>query len=310
MTLATAWISETRRMEAQQPWHRLFGLTWMDFFTGLPITVEMEKDLSLKKQLLDVLLIRKDVEILAIRLHDGFEDLGRYNLVTFKSHMEKLSIWTLLELVGHYFNLRKQVGPAMDEDQLLPQEQFRLFAVCARYPQQLAGHLGPALQPIMAGVYEANVLGLRIRVVVPNQLPAEEHIALLHLFSMRAELLFYAYRNYHVHFRDASSLLLHLFRRAGGEIEAMANALQELARQTIAELLKEMPIEKRLEGLSAEQLLKAVPAILKAVPVEKLLERLSPEQRVEGLSPEQLIQLAKKRKGNSAAGATEDHPPQ
>ena len=120
-------------MEGQRPWHRLFGLTWMDFFTGLPVTVEMEKDLSLKKQLLDVLLIRKEAEILNCRLPDGFEDLAPYNLVTFKSHVEKLSIWTLHELVGHYVNLRKQVSPAMDEDELLPEEHFRLYAVCARY---------------------------------------------------------------------------------------------------------------------------------------------------------------------------------
>ena len=80
-------------MEGQRPWHRLFGLTWTDFFTGLPVTVEMEKDLSLKKQLLDVLLIRKEAEILNCRLPDGFEDLAPYNLVTFKSHVEKLSIW-------------------------------------------------------------------------------------------------------------------------------------------------------------------------------------------------------------------------
>jgi hypothetical protein len=113
-------------MEGQRPWDRLFGLTWTDFFTGLPVTVEMEKDLSLKKQLLDVLLIRKEAEILNCRLPDGFEDLARFNLVTFKSHVEKLSMWTLYELVGHYVNLRKQVSPAMDEDELLPEEEQRV----------------------------------------------------------------------------------------------------------------------------------------------------------------------------------------
>jgi len=186
-------------MEGQRPWHRLFGLTWTDFFTGLPVTVEMEKDLSLKKQLLDVLLIRKEAEILNCRLPDGFEDLARFNLVTFKPHAEKLSLWTLYELVGHYVNLRKQVSPAMDEEELLPEEQFRLYAVCARFPQQLAGQLSAALRPITEGVYETNVLGLRIRIVVSNQLPEEEHNAPLHLFSTRAELLAYGCRNYHIH---------------------------------------------------------------------------------------------------------------
>src|SRR5437762_2237040 len=134
-------------MDEQRPWHRLFGLSWMDFFHGLPVTVEMEKDLSAKKQLLDVVLIRKEAGKLDCRLPDGFEELAPFNLVTFKSHMEKLSLWALQELVGHYVNLRKQVSPSMDEDDLLPKEQFRLFAVSARYPQQLARDVGAELRP-------------------------------------------------------------------------------------------------------------------------------------------------------------------
>jgi hypothetical protein len=84
-------------MEEQRPWHRLFGLSWTDFFRGLPVTVEMEKDLSLKKQLLDILLIRKETTTLECRLPDGFEELASYNLISFKSHQEKLSTWSLNE---------------------------------------------------------------------------------------------------------------------------------------------------------------------------------------------------------------------
>ncbi len=40
-------------------WHRLFGLLLSDFFAGSPFVVELEKDLSLKKQLLDVVILRK-----------------------------------------------------------------------------------------------------------------------------------------------------------------------------------------------------------------------------------------------------------
>ena len=35
-------------------WHRVFGLILTDFFAGTPFIVELEKDLSAKKQLLDV----------------------------------------------------------------------------------------------------------------------------------------------------------------------------------------------------------------------------------------------------------------
>jgi hypothetical protein len=94
-------------MDEQRPWHRLFALSWMDFFRGQPVTVEPEKDLSLKKQLLDVVLIRKEGGAVTCKLPDGFEELAGYNLVTFKSYQEKLSAWTVQELLGHYVNLRK-----------------------------------------------------------------------------------------------------------------------------------------------------------------------------------------------------------
>jgi hypothetical protein len=28
-------------MSEPTPWHRLFGLSWMDFFRGMPVTVEV-----------------------------------------------------------------------------------------------------------------------------------------------------------------------------------------------------------------------------------------------------------------------------
>src|SRR5947208_16296638 len=98
-------------MSDQRPWHRLFGLSLMDFFRGLPVTVEMEKDLSLKLQRLDVLLIRKQVAILPCRLPDGFEDLATHNLISFKSYQEALDAWALSELIGNYVNCRKQCNP-------------------------------------------------------------------------------------------------------------------------------------------------------------------------------------------------------
>ncbi len=40
-------------------WHRLFGLLLTDFFAGSPFEVELEKDLSKKKQILDVVILHK-----------------------------------------------------------------------------------------------------------------------------------------------------------------------------------------------------------------------------------------------------------
>jgi hypothetical protein len=108
----------------------------MDFFRGMPVTVEFEKDLSLKQQLLDLILIRKGTEPLKCRLPDGFEALAAHNLVSFKSYQEALDGWALSELIGHYVNYRKQVSPSMQE--LLPETDFRLFAVSVREPRSSA----------------------------------------------------------------------------------------------------------------------------------------------------------------------------
>jgi hypothetical protein len=57
-------------------WHRLFGLLLTDFFTGSPCEVELEKDLSKKKQILDVVILRKRQGQFAGRLPDGFDALA------------------------------------------------------------------------------------------------------------------------------------------------------------------------------------------------------------------------------------------
>src|SRR5947209_17330765 len=154
-------------MDEQRPWHRLFDLSWTDFFRGTPVSVELEKDLSLKQQLLDVVLIRKGPGALPCRLPDGFEDLAAHNLVSFKSYQETLDGWTLNELVGRYVNYRKQVSPSMQE--LLPEADFRLLAVSVRYPQGLARQV--TLEPLQQGVYRVRHFTGPIRVVVVHQLP-------------------------------------------------------------------------------------------------------------------------------------------
>src|SRR6266851_5536922 len=98
---------------------------------------ELEKDLSIKKQLLDVVILRKQQGRFAGQLPDGFDDLAIHNLLTFKSYWEALDDWALKELTGHYVNYRKQVSPSLKS--LLPEEEFRLYAVCSRYPNNLAG---------------------------------------------------------------------------------------------------------------------------------------------------------------------------
>ena len=116
-------------------WHRLFGLILMDLFTDSQYEVELEKDLSMQRQLLDVVIIEQGEGEFQGELPDGLEDLGRHNLLTYKSLRQPFDSWAIDELVGHYVNYRKQISPSADN--LLPVEDFRLYGVCTREPQKL-----------------------------------------------------------------------------------------------------------------------------------------------------------------------------
>jgi hypothetical protein len=269
-----------------RPLHRLFGLSWIDFFQGTTINVETEIDLSLKQQFLDMVIINKGAEPIPRPLPDGFEDLVAHNLVSFKSHQESLDAWALWELVGHFVNYRKQFSPSLDD--LLPLEDFRLFAVCARYPNKLTQLV--ELTPIREGVYELNGLALSIRIIVVNQLPLREPNAMLHLFGAREELLRYARDHYRPHARETSTLLYELFK-AYREESIMPDKLQEFVRKSIDELLASLSVEERLKGLPVEERLKGLPVEerLKGLPVEERLKGLPVEERLKGLSAEEVV---------------------
>jgi hypothetical protein len=260
-------------MTEPTPWHRLFGLGLVDFFRGMPISVELEMDLSLKKQLLDVVVINKHgfaSQSLERPLPDGFDALAAHNLVTFKSHQQSLDPWSLHELIGHYVNYRKQISPSLDD--LLPEAEFRLFAVCVRSPQVLAR----LSRRVQEGVLDVHVVGRDIRVIVVNDLPCTANNSLLHLFSARLDLVRYGTENYRQHSRETSTLLRQLLQRYRLEAAIMPTGLeqlQQLAAQTIEELLSELPPEE----------------LLKRVTPEDRVKGLTPDDRVKGLTPDDLL---------------------
>lgn len=259
-------------MDAQRQWHRLFGMSWTDLFAGLPVTVEMEKDLSLKQQLLDVVIIRKELGTpLPVALPDGFEDLGTHNLITFKSYQEKLEGWALLELLGHYVNYRKQVSPSMGD--LLPEADFRLFAVTVRFPQDLSRRV--ELRAVGEGVYEFAHFTGHLRLIVVHQLPQQEQNAMLHLFSAREELIRYGGEHYRPHSSETSTFLNELFDRYREEDMPMPFTKEEFIRDAMSRLVRDPVVVK---------------IVLETVSPEQRLEGMSPEQRLEGLSAEDLLQ--------------------
>ena len=279
-------------MSEPRPLHRLFALSWIDFFEGTNVIVEPEKDLSVKSQFIDLVIIRKGRESIPKRLPDGFEDLAGHNLVTFKSHQESLDGWTLCELAGHYVNYRKQSSPSMQE--LLAEDEYRLFAVSARYPRQLAREV--PLTPLAKGVYEVRGLTLKIRVIVANQLPKEEQNAMLLMFSASEELLRYGQQHYWPHSKETSSLIYSLFT-THMEDPDMTEENKKFARDTFDMIMRSLPLEKRLQGVPVEQRLQGVPVEqrLQGVSVEERLRGLTPEEVVKALPPE-VLALARKVK--------------
>ncbi len=101
----------TNKTASKSNWHRLFGITLTDYFSGSNYQVKLEKDLSLQQQYLDVIIIEKADGQKLDELPYGLENLRQHNLLSYKSYKEPLDTWALDELVGHYVNYRKQESP-------------------------------------------------------------------------------------------------------------------------------------------------------------------------------------------------------
>ena len=234
----------------------------MDLFTGSPFVVEVKRDLSVQQQLLDVVVVRRSRGRFIGRLPDGLEGLRPHNLMTFKSHHEALDGWAMKELVGADVAYRKLVSPSPSE--LLPDDQFGLFAVAARFPRDLSEQV--PWQQRQAGVYDYRWGTDTVRVVVAGELPCAAHNAPLHLFSAAADLVEFGRSAYQRRSEQTSRLLGQLFERLRGEGFAVAFTMEDFNRQYIKEHFAQLTPEER------EQVLQALPA----------------EERLAGLSPEQI----------------------
>ena len=115
--------------------------------------------------------------------------------------------------------------------------------------------------------------------IVANQLPLQEHNAMLHLFSAREELLRYGREHYRPHSPETSTLLYELFKEYSEEPD-MPDKLKEYVRESIDRILASLPPEERLKGLSVEERVKGLTA----------------EELARGLPPETLEALARRLK--------------
>ncbi len=196
-------------------WHRLFGMTLTDFFTDTAWTVELEKDLSLKKQLLDVVIIEKKEgnPLPEDQIPDGLENMSRHNLLSYKSFRESLDDWTADEFIGHFVNYRKQISPSLKK--LLPKEDFRLYAVCTRYPAKLAKVF--PVKPVKKGVYDLPWASRNIRIIVTGRIEKAERNAVWLMFSAVKDKVGYGVARYRGRMDEMSTTINDLLARYHAE---------------------------------------------------------------------------------------------
>jgi hypothetical protein len=251
-------------------WHRLFGLTLIDYFLDSPYVVELECDLSVTEQLLDVVIIEQDEGEFTGELPDGLDNLGRHNLLTYKSLRQPLDAWALDELVGHYVNYRKQRSPS--PKRLLPVEAFRLYGVCTREPQKLKREA--PVTSVQPGVYQVQ-WGLHpIRIIVTSQVPQTPRNAIWQLFSGRPDNVRYGSEAFQWHRADHATLLQQLYTSYAEEGITMAYTWDDFFRDVAREHVQELPPEERLAGLGPEERLAGI----------------GPEERLAGLGPDDVLE--------------------
>ena len=294
-------------------WHRLFGMTLTDFFTDTAFRVELEKDLSMRQQLLDVVIIEQDVGRPLEIPPDGLESLGPHNLLTYKSHQQVLDAWTLDELIGHYVNYRKSISPPTGG--MLPSETFNLYAVSARYPAKLASDVNSRL--VKPGVYDVRWGARDIRIIVLSQISADPKNAVWQLFSavpktVAAGAMHYQWRS------PVSSVMNELLKNYNLEgIITMPYTIEDYQRDyareyidklTPEEILESYPLEKLLKKLPMEERLKGVSPVdddrlkgvtvddrLKGVPVDERLKRIPVDDLSGAILDDLLLKLLKKK---------------
>ncbi len=258
-------------------WHRLFGLTLMDLFTGSNYQVELEKELSLKKQYLDIVIIKKTTGQALKKMPAGLENLAEHNLLTYKSLQEPLDDWAIEELIGYYSNYRKIVSPSLDK--LLPANLFKLYAISTRHPYNLLNKKS-IFKKIQTGVFDLTWGSRLIRIIVLSRMPQEKKNALWQIFSGKAAEFAYGNQNYNWHcFREKAVInqLYELYYKKKGVI--MPYTMADFNKDFTREHLDLLQPEERLKGLSSETVFQQFPLEerLKGLPSETVFQQFPAE---------------------------------
>ena len=256
-------------------WHHLFGWTLMDYFTGSNYNVDLEKDLSVKPQLLDVVIIEKSTGSPLSELPDGLENLSKHNLLSYKSLHETLDTLVIAELLSYYVNYRKLLSPEAWED--LSLSEFQLYAVTTRYPRKLSQEFKNDFQEIKKGVYALQFGNHHIQVIVLRQMPQIEKNALWQLFCNNPDGFKFGRKYYQWRYPPAIALLNPLIKMYGKQGVNMPYTLEEAVKECVRDTLESLPPAERLRGLPLSE-------VVQYFSPADVVKPLSTEERLSGLS--------------------------
>ncbi|MDM8535879.1 hypothetical protein QUF70_03925 [Desulfobacterales bacterium HSG17] len=259
-------------------WHRLFGIALTDFFSGTAYKVELEKDLSIKQQFLDVVIIEEHEGMRPEKIPVGFENLGKHNLLTYKSHQQALDAWALDELTGHYVNYRKMISPSPGK--LFDSKDFRLYGVSARYPENLKKYTD--LKPVSTGVYEISWGSKNVRLIVLSRVAKEKKNAIWNLFSAVPDTVKFGFSEYKWR-TQVSSVINEIFISFYKieEVIAMTYTVEDFNKEYILpHIFEKFSDEEILNQFSVDQRLKGIPTdqILKGIPEDEILKKFSKKE--------------------------------
>ena len=259
-------------------WHRIFGITLTDYFLDTPFEVELERDFSVRKQILDVAIIRKDGGTFEGEPADGLEDLSDFNLMTYKSGHEAMNADAIDELPTYFTGLRKMLAPKVRRD------NTRLLAVSTRYPKALNAAI--PLQEDKPGIYLVPWGDRSVKIIVPKETDKIPRNAIWHMHGWEQASVDFGLQNYQWKSEGYSSIIK-LLDKAYREEGLRMYTMEDFQKDAAEVILGDMTPEDYVKASSPEN--------VAAIPLEKLAKRLSEKEFLElahqMYSPEQLKRL-------------------
>ena len=263
-------------------WHRAFGIAIKRLISEHGYSVHMEMEVSQQKQLLDLIIIRQEQvkPIQTEQLCDGFDNLAKYNLISYKSLHESFNDFAVEELYGYYISYRKLTE---QKARKLPKTDYRLYGIATKKPEKLLRTVRH--KQIQPGVYDL-LTGLKpIRLVVLNTLEQKQSNAILNLFSDRREQFTYGYRHidqqkFNTRDTPVVNKIIELYKLEG---VTMPYTEEQFLEDYKRSLFNRMTPQERIKGLKPEE-------ILGSFKREEILGNFKPQERLEGLRPQERLE--------------------